>query len=72
MTEADDYDSDGKVRLADWCPPWLDNGERLGQMVEHLRELNDASCWRIIAVLLSAQLEADLALERAVNAARRN
>lgn len=60
-------DPDQRYSLADWAPPWRDNGDRLLEMIEGLRELQDEASWQIIGVLLVRQLQADLALERAIN-----
>lgn len=64
----DELGPDDHVRLAGWVPPWRDNGARLLEMVEGLREMDDEGCWQVICVLLADQLRADITLQRTINA----
>lgn len=68
LSEDEIFDEDAEhVRLADWTPPWLDNGARLLEMVEKLRGLDDPLSWQIMSLLLARTLEADITIAAEVN-----
>lgn len=59
-------DEDG-VAITDWVAPWLDNGERLLELVQSMREMNDSDCWQVIICVLMHHLSIDLEIVRQTN-----
>ena len=58
---------DDRYSIADWVPPWLDNGEALLSVILGARELDNPLSWQIICSLLKRQLEIDLRIAKEVN-----
>jgi hypothetical protein len=61
MTSKDDS------QMSDWCPPWLDNGESLLEIVQTARHLDNSLSWQIIINILQRQMLIDLKIAREVN-----
>lgn len=53
------YDEE-TYRIKDWFPPWVDNGERLLQIVRFLNDQGDEDAWKVFSVLLTFQLNSDI------------
>lgn len=58
---------DERYRIADWTPPWLDNGASLLQVVQLAQKLDNPLSWQIVCSLLKRQMEIDLKIAREVN-----
>lgn len=66
--DGDTFDGDEEnVRIANWTPPWLDNGARLREIVDGLIDLDDPLSWQIMCLLLARTLENDIAIAAEVN-----
>lgn len=55
-------DWEEEYRLKNWVPPWIDNGQRLSELVNTLQEMNDDDAWKVASVLLVYQLDQDIRL----------
>lgn len=55
------YEDDAaEYRIKNWIPPWIDNGERLKELIDVLIEMDDDDAWKVASVLLVYQLDMDI------------
>jgi len=58
---------DERYSIKDWCPPWLDNGDALLEVIQMARKLENPLSWQIVCSLLQRQMEVDLKIAKEVN-----
>lgn len=51
---------DEAYRIKNWTPPWVDNGERLKELVDFCVENKEEDAWKVMCVLLHNQLQEDI------------
>lgn len=53
--------------ITGWVPPWIDNGARLAEVVEYLREKDNVDTWGVAVYLMMQQMFKDLRNLRHLN-----